>query len=80
MRTSDIELMALGRNQKRQMKEAEDSHNEDMKQSLKKIQSDQASVRADSLYFFQKALFFFPPFYGTFSLREEMGTTHPDFR
>uniref|UniRef100_A0A0N5AZN8 TPH domain-containing protein n=1 Tax=Syphacia muris TaxID=451379 RepID=A0A0N5AZN8_9BILA len=41
MRNSDIELVALARNQKRQMREAEDSHNEAMKQTLKKIQSDQ---------------------------------------
>ena len=41
MKNSEVELLALARNQKRQMREAEDSHNEDMKQSLKKIHADQ---------------------------------------
>ncbi|VDK87157.1 unnamed protein product, partial [Onchocerca ochengi] len=38
---TDIELQMLARTQKRQLKECEEIHNEDMKQSLKRIQSDQ---------------------------------------
>ncbi|VIO90566.1 Protein kinase domain containing protein [Brugia malayi] len=38
---TDIELQILARTQKRQLKECEEIHNEDMKQSLKRMQSDQ---------------------------------------
>ncbi|CAG9538545.1 unnamed protein product [Cercopithifilaria johnstoni] len=38
---TDIELQMLARTQKRQLKECEEIHNEDMKQSLKRMQSDQ---------------------------------------
>uniref|UniRef100_A0A1I8EZ41 Protein kinase domain-containing protein n=1 Tax=Wuchereria bancrofti TaxID=6293 RepID=A0A1I8EZ41_WUCBA len=38
---TDIELQILARTQKRQLKECEEIHNEDMKQSLKRMQNDQ---------------------------------------
>ncbi|EFO23750.2 hypothetical protein LOAG_04738 [Loa loa] len=38
---TDNELQILARTQKRQLKECEEIHNEDMKQSLKRMQSDQ---------------------------------------
>ncbi|VBB29056.1 unnamed protein product [Acanthocheilonema viteae] len=38
---TDIELQMLARTQKRQLKECEEIHSEDMKQSLKRMQSDQ---------------------------------------
>ncbi|VDK73846.1 unnamed protein product [Litomosoides sigmodontis] len=38
---TDIELQMLARTQKRQLKECEEIHNEDIKQSLKRMQSDQ---------------------------------------
>ncbi|MFH4974455.1 hypothetical protein AB6A40_001164 [Gnathostoma spinigerum] len=41
LKESDNELQALARNHKRQLKDAEDAHNEDMKQSLKRLQADQ---------------------------------------
>lgn len=41
MKASEIELQALSRTQKRQMKDCEDLHAEDIKQTVKKIQNDQ---------------------------------------
>ncbi|VDK17288.1 unnamed protein product [Anisakis simplex] len=41
IKSSDLELQALARTQKHQMKEAEDSHTEDMKQTQKRIQYEQ---------------------------------------
>uniref|UniRef100_F1KTM9 STE20-like serine/threonine-protein kinase n=1 Tax=Ascaris suum TaxID=6253 RepID=F1KTM9_ASCSU len=41
IKSSELELQALARTQKHQMKDAEDSHTEDMKQTLKRIQYEQ---------------------------------------
>uniref|UniRef100_A0A915C9E9 Protein kinase domain-containing protein n=2 Tax=Parascaris univalens TaxID=6257 RepID=A0A915C9E9_PARUN len=41
IKSSELELQALARTQKHQMKDAEDSHAEDMKQTLKRIQYEQ---------------------------------------